>query len=233
MGGVINWSSIGGILVDMVLISILVSTIYSGYRRGLVGVAFHIATFIVSIIIVLVVYKPVSQAIIDKTDWDDKLSIAIQDRLTGAMIDEEGNIIPDNTSKIPTNMINFVNKLLKDPIDKAKMNMTTYVSNNLAIVMVRYGTMIVLFVISNILLSFLKSVFELIASLPFIRLFNRSGGIIYGIVKGFLIVYFILAILSVFSPLISHWGIINAVNDAFIGSRMYNNNILLNFVLGK
>ena len=43
--GVINWVAFGGILVDLVIISVLVSSIYWGYRRGLVAVIFKILVF--------------------------------------------------------------------------------------------------------------------------------------------------------------------------------------------
>ena len=46
--GVINWVAFGGILVDLVIISILISNSYWGYRRGLVAVLFKVLLFIVS-----------------------------------------------------------------------------------------------------------------------------------------------------------------------------------------
>ena len=59
----------------------------------------------------------------------------------------------------------------------------------------------------------------------------KTGGLIYGVIKGFLLVYLILAILSVISPLVSSWGIMNAVEDSYLGSTMYNNNIILNLII--
>ena len=69
---------------------------------------------------------------------------------------------------------------------------------------------------------------ELIGNLPIIKMFNKSGGLIFGVIKGFVIAYAILAILSVLSPIISQIGIISAIQDSTLGSAMYNNNILLN-----
>ena len=62
-------------------------------------------------------------------------------------------------------------------------------------------------------------------------MFNKSGGLIYGIIKGFLVIYAIFAILSVISPLISSWGVINAIEDSSLGSKMYNNNFILNILI--
>ena len=43
--GVINWVAFGGILVDLVIISIIISSTYWGYRKGLVGVIFKVLVF--------------------------------------------------------------------------------------------------------------------------------------------------------------------------------------------
>ena len=51
--GVINWVAFGGILVDLVIISILISNSYWGYRRGLVAVLFKVLLFIVSLLIII------------------------------------------------------------------------------------------------------------------------------------------------------------------------------------
>ena len=228
--GILSLTSIGGIVIDMILISILVSTTYKGYRDGLVGVAFKIIIFVVALLIAFIFYKPVSQMVIDQTDWDEKLTVAIERNLKDVIIDEEGNVIDNPNSNISSNLIDFINKIVKESVNNTKVSVISFVSSNLAMVMIRYGTMVVLFVFSNIVLSFLRSIFELVASLPFIRLFNRGGGIIYGVIKGFLIAYFILAILSVLSPLISRWGIIKMIQEAYFASRMYNNNILLNVI---
>ena len=62
-------------------------------------------------------------------------------------------------------------------------------------------------------------------------MFNKSGGLIYGVIKGFLTIYVILAVFSMISPLISEWGIISAIQDSTLGNKMYNNNIILNLII--
>ena len=54
---------------------------------------------------------------------------------------------------------------------------------------------------------------------------------IYGIVKGFLTIYVILAVFSVISPLIEGWGITSAIQDSTWGSKMYNDNVILNLII--
>ena len=43
--------SLGGIIVDLIILFIITSSTYLGYRKGLVGVIFKLCVFIVSILI--------------------------------------------------------------------------------------------------------------------------------------------------------------------------------------
>ena len=83
-------------------------------------------------------------------------------------------------------------------------------------------------VASSFFLLFIRFAAELIANLPVIRLFNKSGGLIYGVLKGFFIVYLLLAVFSLISPIIYEYGVIQAIQDSALGSGMYDNNLILN-----
>ena len=97
--------------------------------------------------------------------------------------------------------------------------------------LIRVITIVILYIVSRILLIVLKFATNIIASLPIISTVNKSGGLIYGVLKSFIIIYAILAVLSAFSPIISSWGIISAIESSWIGKAMYNNNIILNLII--
>ena len=96
--GAINWIAFGGILVDLVIISMLVSTAYWGYRRGLVAAIFKVLTFIISLIIVFLLYKPVSASIINNTQLDEKLANSIKTSLSGTILNDNGEMIQNSNS---------------------------------------------------------------------------------------------------------------------------------------
>lgn len=225
----INWVAFGGILVDLVIISIIISNAFWGYRKGLVSVVFKILTFIISLVIVFFLYKPVSNYIIDKTEWDDKLAVSIEKNLTGTTL-EDGELLEPSESTISESVIELINSFVKDALQEAKDNAVQYASKGLAIIMIRAGTFLALFILTRCLLLFVRFAAELIANLPIIKMFNKSGGLVYGILKGFVVIYMILAVFSLISPLISDLGIIKAINDSTIGSKMYNNNIILSII---
>lgn len=222
----INWVAFGGILVDLVLISIVISNAFWGYRRGLVNVIFQVLAFIVSLLIMFVLYKPVANTIMKNTSLDEKLTVAIASNLSGTTL-ADGNLIDAEQSNISTSVVNLINSFVTEALHKAETNVVGYVSGQLARMMIYTGTMLALFIISRTLLVIVRFVAELIGNLPIIKMFNKSGGLIFGVIKGFIIAYAILAVLSVISPLISQIGIISAIQDSTFGSAMYNNNILL------
>lgn len=226
---VINWVALGGILADLVLISMIIFNAFWGYRKGLVSVVFKILTFIISLIIVFVLYKPVSNSIMNNTQLDEKLSVAIEKNLTGTTL-ENGELLEPTNTNVSESVVELINEFVKEALQKSEENAVRYVSESLAIMMIRVGTFLALFIVSRCLLLFIRFAAELIANLPIIKMFNKSGGLIYGIIRGFLTAYFILAIFSLISPVISDLGIIRAINDSMLASKLYNNNIILNII---
>lgn len=226
---VINWVALGGIIADLVLISMIISNAFWGYRKGLVAVVFKILTFIISLLIVFVLYKPVSNAIMDNTQLDEKLSIAIEQNLTGTTL-ESGELLKAEESNVSKSVVELINSFVEEALRESKENAVLYVSQSLAVIMIRVGTFFLLFIVSRFLLLFIRFAAELIANLPIIKMFNKSGGLVYGIIKGFLMAYFILAIFSLLSPVISDLGIIRAIDDSMLASKLYNNNLILNII---
>lgn len=220
----------GGLIVDLIIISAIISSTYLGYRKGLVGVIFKIFVFIVSLIIVFMLYKPVSNAIINNTQIDDKIATSIYNSLSNTSLANNESLSTSNTN-LSEGVVNLINSLLSDAISKAKDGETLiYISTELSYAIIRFASMILIFVVAKILLLVVKFAAEILASLPIISTFNRSGGFLYGLLKGLLIVYIILAVFSLISPVINSWGIISSIDNSFIGSKMYNNNIIINLI---
>lgn len=230
--GVINWVAFGGVLVDLVIISIIASNAFWGYRRGLVGVIFKVLTFLISILIMFVLYKPVSNSIMEHTKLDEWLSDKIAQSIQGTSLDD-GELLSyedSGNSNISRVVIDELNSFVKDALKKSADNVVGYVSENIAIQMIRIGTMLLLFIVSRFFLLFIRFLAEILASLPIVKTFNRSGGLIYGVIKGFLITYVILGIFSLASPLIANWGVLDAIQDSTLGNKMYNDNIIIEFI---
>ena len=130
--------SLGGLLVDVIIISAIITSTYLGYRKGLVGVIFKLFAFIVSLIIVFVLYKPVSNTIINNTQIDEKIASAIYNSLSNTSLANNQALSTSNTN-LSEGIVNLINSLLSDAVSKAQEGETlTYVSTELSHATVRF-----------------------------------------------------------------------------------------------
>lgn len=184
-----------GIIIDIVIILFILASIYLGYKKGLISLGIQLFAFILSIVITLILYRPIGSIIINTTQLDEKLQEMIQ-------VNAENLISEDSDSKITNELI-----------ESAKNGMLPEASRTLAINIIYGITMIVLFIISRICLMLIKALSDIIAKLPIINQFNKLGGVLYGLLRGLFITYVILMIINLiitFNPKSSLNEIMNA-----------------------
>lgn len=218
------------ILLDLIIIGIILLTTFLGYKKGLIGVAFKIVSFVIAIIITLILFIPVSNFVIDNTDWDERLENTIITTLSNSNIEETKELKQEDTN-LPKVVVNYINSTIKDTIATTQNSLVEAVSRDLAINIIKIATLVVLFVIARIALLFAKAIMEGIAELPVIKQFNEVGGIAYGVLKGILVVYLILLIVSLIVPMIENQAILETIEKTILCKFMYNNNILLGIFL--
>lgn len=79
------------IIIDLILIGIILLSTFLGYKKGLIGVAFKIISFIIALIVTLILFKPISNYIITNTELANNIENAIVEKLSTTQI-EEGQI---------------------------------------------------------------------------------------------------------------------------------------------
>lgn len=218
------------IILDLILIGIVLLSTFLGYKKGLIGVAFKIVSFVIAVVITLILFIPVSNFIVDNTDWDEKLETAIVTTLSNSNIEESKELKEEETN-LPNVAVNYINSTIKDTIATTQNNVVEAVSRDLAINIIKIGTMVVLFIIARIALLFAKAIMEGIAELPIIKQFNEVGGILYGILRGILVIYLLLLIVSLIVPVLNNQAILEVIEKTILCKFMYNNNILLGIFL--
>lgn len=217
------------IIIDAIILGILVLCIALGYRKGLTGSLLKIVSFVLALVIAFVLFKPVSNFIIDKTDWDENLEQGIRDTILSGDKQEE-KVSEEENQNMPSVMLDYINKTVENAGNEAKEAVADATARQVAVMIINAGVWFALFLVARIILIFVKGLTKIITSLPIIKQFDKLGGIIYGLVEGFVVIYAILAVLSFISPVVSGTGILDAVQKSFIGSVMYNNNLLLKLI---
>lgn len=218
------------IIIDLVILGILVLCIALGYRRGLTGSLLKIISFALALIIAFVLFKPISNIIIDNTNWDETLEQNIRDIIT----EDEAGTDSEETEKenqtMSNVMVEYINETVEEAGSEAKEAIADSAVESVAVIIINVGVWVALFILAKIILFFINALTKLVTKLPVIKQFDKLGGIIYGVLEALVVIYGILAILSLISPAISDSEIINAVHNSFIGSFMYNNNLLLKLI---
>ena len=198
-----------GIAVDIVIIAIILLSTFLAYRKGLVKLAIQLFSFVIAIVVTFILYIPISNFVINATAIDETIENAIYEKANDIMVESEGS-----------------NELANQVVDTAKNEMLPETARTLAINIVRGGIIIILFIGLKIALRFVTALADLIAKLPIIEQINQLGGLVYGILRGIIIIYACLLILSVSGQIIPENQINQGVEQSYIGKVMYENNIL-------
>ena len=216
------------IAIDLIIAAILGISIFFGYKNGLTKSLIKIVSFIIAIIIAAILFKPVSNFIIEKTEIDDNIKQAVVN-LVIKDVEEEGKVKED--TNLPKAMVDYINESVENTIEDTKTNIVNKSAEKIAETAINVGTAIILFIIARIILLVITALTDILTDLPVIKQLDKTGGVLYGIIKALLIIFVIFALISLISPALEKTEIIKSINQSFIGSFLYNNNILLNIVL--
>lgn len=197
-----------GIIIDLVIVLFILLSVFLGYKKGLISLGINLCAFVIAIVITFILYRPIATIVINSTSIDEKLQETIQ-------INVENFIEEDNDSTVTNGLI-----------ESAKKGMLPEASRTLAINIIYGITMILLFVIARICLIFVSALANAIAKLPILKQFNKLGGIIYGLLRGFIIVYALLMIVNLVIYVNPKSKINEVINDSYITKTMATYNIL-------
>ena len=210
-----------GIVLDLILLASLALSIFFGYKKGLIGVAFNLCAFLVAIIVTWILYNPVTNIVINNTEIDDGIKNAII---------EKGVIKQDEKNQKENKVNEFIGQYITTPITDATNNAVEETAKVISEKIVAIGVAIVLFIVVRIALILLKFVAEAIAKLPIIKQCNKAGGLVYGAIRGMFVIYTFLAILFLVMSVNNSGTIANIINSSIISKVLYENNLILNII---
>ena len=107
-----------GIALDIFILAILVLSIFMGYKKGLISLIFSLCAFIIAIILTWILYTPITNFIIDNTDFDENIESAIIEK--GINTSEEETKDNKNTIKNEDNINTYVEKYLEGSVEETK-----------------------------------------------------------------------------------------------------------------
>ena len=218
-----------GLIVDVVIVVIFGLCIFSGYKNGLAKSLLKLATSVLAIIVALVLYKPFVSFVINNTLIDDNIQFSIEKIITQSDDENDENVVNEDSS-MPEPIVKYLNSNLKKSVSAQKDKAITEVSKNAADLIVKIACIIIIYIIAKILLKIITVIFDIFTKLPVIKQFNELGGIIYGILEAFVIVLLVITLISIITPLVGNYALVNMIEQSYIGKILYNTNIFFNLV---
>lgn len=216
-----------GIIVDLIIIGLILLSVFLGYKKGLAKSLIKILSFFIAIIIAAVFYKPVSNFVIEKTQIDENIKQSIVN-IVKDDIEETGEVKEE--SNLPKAMTNYINESVKNAVNETKEKVVENAAEGISVAAINVGVAVGLFVIVRILLLIVSLLSDLLTDLPVLKQFDKTGGVIYGLLRALIVIFLVFAVISFISPLIEETGIIALINKSFVGSLLYDNNLLLKII---
>ena len=194
------------IVVDLIIVAIVLLSTFLAYRKGLITLAIQLVAVVIAILLTLLLYKPVSNVIINLTGIDETIQNAIL---------EEANDIMTNDGEGANQVVETIQN-----------NMLPETARTISINIIEGAVILLLYIAIRIALKFVTALANLVAKLPILEQLNQLGGIIYGILRGLLIVYILLLLVNLSGEIEPQNQVYTAVEESYIGKMMNENNIL-------
>ena len=198
------------IIIDVIVVAIIWSAATVGYKKGLVKTVYGLLAFIIAAVLTALYHEAVAEYLM-KFDFIQKM-------------------IENINQSIALNMTADLGAMplwMKDAISVASMG----VAEKIIQMIITVITVIVTFVGVKIILGFAVGIVDVIMKLPLLKTINSTGGMLFGVIQGVLIVLVICAVLTMFVPLESFKNIHNAIGGTYIAKYFYNNNILMTLIM--
>ena len=211
-----------GIILDIILVAIIALNIFICYKKGLVKLAVGLIAVAAAIILALILYKPVSNLIIENTEIDENIEQAIINNLSGDT--------QENEEDRYVSVLDYLQKYVDDAVNKTQTEIVTQTAGMMAVKIINVVVLIGIFIIVRAVLVLLTFISDIITSLPILKQFNEVGGILYGAIKALLIIYVVLAIVFLIICYTNNSTISEAINSSYITRFFYDHNLLLNII---
>ena len=211
--------------VDLIILIIMVSSIFVGLKKGLISCIIDIAAVVVALILAILLCRPITNIVIENTNFDESLAKTISQNIPLSDTDFK---VEANTN-LPEGIVSYINSITEN-VNTSKEEAFNAIGVELASGIISVIVFIAIFVIVRLVLALIKVVSKIIDKIPLLSQVNKVGGAICGAIEGAIIIYAIFAVISMIAPVISNTNLLELIYNSNIGSMMYNNNLVLNSI---
>ncbi len=223
-------------IVDIVIILIVLFFVLIGKKRGFALSLLSTCSIILSIVISLFLYQPVETYLRENTELKEQISNAIissmnnEDKSDQESTNENQQGESEGKGFFNSLINNYVN-LGKEKAEETKNQVVQQTAENITENILKVLSFVIVYILVTVILLILKFALKIFTKLPVINQIDKIGGIILGFAEGVIIVYIIIAIISIVVPEKKDGNISQRIDESYIGRYVYNNNVIKNKIL--
>ena len=223
-------------IVDIVIILIVLFFVLIGKKRGFALSLLSTCSIILSIVISLFLYQPVETYLRENTELKEQISNAIissmnnEDKSDQESTNENQQGESEGKGFFNSLINNYVN-LGKEKAEETKNQVVQQTAENITENILKVLSFVIVYILVTLILLILKFALKIFTKLPVINQIDKIGGIILGFAEGVIIVYIIIAIISIVVPEKKDGNISQKIDESYIGRYVYNNNVIKNKIL--
>lgn len=219
---------VSSIVLDIVALVLIVLAVLEGRRKGFVKMLWKVAAWILTLILVMVLIKPV-------TDWA-MTTDNVQGIVTNITETVENSLVKSNIDVFTPEAISEATNIpaafipaqtvaqMGEDFTAAALSL----AGTVALTVIKIAVGLILFILIRILLSIAFRILNLVAKLPIINGVNKLFGMAMGFINIMFILYIVLGIATLYIEPQSQWDIV--INNTYLVKNLYNNNILLSLI---
>lgn len=223
-------------IVDIVIILIVLFFVLIGKKRGFALSLLSTCSIILSIVISLFLYQPVETYLRENTELKEQISNAIissmnnEDKSDQESTNENQQGESEGKGFFNSLINNYVN-LGKEKAEETKNQVVQQTAENITENILKVLSFVIVYILVTVILLILKFALKIFTKLPVINQIDKIGGIVLGFAEGVIIVYIIIAIISIVVPEKKDGNISQRIDESYIGRYVYNNNVIKNKIL--
>lgn len=200
-------------ILDLIVALSLVFSAYVGYKKGLTTLLVNLIGFFVAIVLAYMLKSSIVDFVIEKTNVDTYMQQMITEGMDKALESKTSN--KDDSKTFYEGLVE--NMDTTQTVDN--------VSKGVVRLILETAAFIAIFICVNICTFIIKMLLNLVFDLPILSTINNVGGLVAGGVMGLFRVWIILAVLSIFVPMIA--GLKPFIDSTVLTKALYDTNAVL------
>jgi len=212
--------------IDLLILVITIFSVTSGYKKGFLKTITGLFSIVLSLILAMTLY-PLAANIIKNTPvydvvYENTASVIYEPDTHTGQVSEFGagklNLPRDFTDS------------LQNQIDNTTGSVRKTIANTVATAAVKIVSMLLVFLFARLLLFLITSLAGVIKKLPIIGWGDSLLGALFGLFRGMLVVYILLAVVTLFTSASYDGKISRTIKQSEFAKVMYHHNVLLDFL---